>query len=124
MRKSTSRLVASLKRLQRQRVHLLGYLSQEHERAVGTVSAVRRKCGKSGCHCVDGPGHLQTQCLFNDHKGRRRCKLVRRADEGRLQLAGRRYREFREKLQQLRAIDQREKEILVALRDARALNYE
>jgi len=94
------------------------------ELAVGTVSVVRRKCGNSSCHCAQGEGHLQMLFLFNDEEGRRRCKLVRRADEQRLQAAGVRYRAFREDLKQLRAIDRREKEILMALREVRALHYE
>ena len=124
MTPSTAKLSASLKRLQQQRERLLRHLTQKHELAVGAVSVVRRKCGKPNCHCVDGSGHLQTLFLFKDKLGRRRCKLVRRADEERLQLAGRRYREFREKLRQLRAMDRREKEVLVALRDVRALHYD
>ncbi len=82
------------------------------------------KCGKKNCHCVDGPGHTHTRFLFTDRKGRRRCKLVRRADEQRMVVAGERYRQFREDVHRLRAIDKREKDILVVLRDRRALHYE
>ncbi len=97
---------------------------RDAELAVGTVSVVLRKCGNPGCHCARGDGHPQTLFLFNDEEGRRRCKLVRRADEVRLHAAGKRYRAFRQDLKQLRAIDRREKEILMALRDMRALRYE
>jgi hypothetical protein len=40
-----------------------------------------------------------------------------------LHQAGKRYRVFREDIKQLRAIDRREKEILMALRDLRAIHY-
>ena len=93
------------------------------ELAVGTVSAVLRKCGNPRCHCAQGRGHPQTLFLFTDEDGQRRCKLVRRADEARLQSAGERYRLFREDMKRLRTIDRREKQILMALRDARALRY-
>ena len=99
-------------------------MEQDHELAVGTVATVGLKCGKPNCHCVDGPAHVHTQFLFIDEGGRRRCKLVRRADERRLLLAGERYRQFREDLRQLRANDKREKELLMARRDRRALYYE
>jgi len=99
-------------------------MTQEHELAVGTVSQVRRKCGNPNCHCARGAGHHHTQFLFKGEDGRRRCKIVRRADEDRLQKAGERYRQFRDDLKQLRAIDQREKQILMAIRDRRALRYE
>ena len=119
---SRTKLLDSLRRLQRVRRRLLRRLTQDHELAVGSVSLVRRKCGNSSCHCAHGPGHLQTLFLFKDN-GQRRCKLVRRADEARLHQAGKHYREFREDIKQLRAIDRREKEILMALRDLRAIHY-
>jgi len=91
--------------------------------AIGTVSVVRRKCGKSGCHCAEGAAHPQTLFLFKGKDGRRHCKLVRRQDEERLLRAGRSYREFRDALRQLRAVNQREERILVALMKLRALQY-
>jgi hypothetical protein len=67
----------------------------------------------------------QTLFLFNDEKeGRRKCKLVRRADEAWMLRAGECYREFREDLKQLRAIDLEEKRILMALAEVRAIRYE
>lgn len=119
---SRTKLLDSLRQLQRVRRRLLRRLTQDHELAVGSVSLVRRKCGNPSCHCAHGPGHLQTLFLFKDN-GQRRCKLVRRADEARLHQAGKRYRVFREDIKQLRAIDRREKEILMALRDLRAIHY-
>lgn len=124
MSSSTQKTLESLKELQTERRRLLRRLMRGEELAVGTVSVVPRKCGNPRCHCAEGVGHLQTLFLFTDEGGRRRCKLVRRADEARLQTAGVRYCEFREDMKQLRAIDRREKEILTALRDMRALRYE
>lgn len=121
---SRRKLLDSLRQLQQQRRRLLQRLTREHELALGSVSVVTRKCGNPRCHCASGPGHAQVLFLFNDDQGQRRCKLVRRADEARLLRAGERYREFREDLQRLRAIDQREKQILVAVRDLRALRYQ
>ncbi len=125
MAKSRTQLLASLRQLDQERRRLLRRLTQDHELAVGTVSAVQRRCGNPGCHCAQGPGHPQTLFLFTDPKlGRRRCKLVRRADEPRLLLAGRHYREFRADLKKLRALDQRELHILMELMEARAIRYE
>jgi hypothetical protein len=98
-------------------------LLQDEELAVGTVSVVNRKCGKPNCHCATGQGHPQTLFLFKED-GRRRCKLVRRADEHRLQTAGENYRRFRENLKLLRAIDRAEKQILMALMKTRSIRYE
>ena len=121
---SRKKLLAALGELQQERRRRLRRLTRDYELAVGSVSVVARKCGNPTCRCATGPGHLQTLFLFSGDDGSRRCKLVRRADEARLQQAGDRYREFREDLKQLRAIDRREKEILMALRDQRAIHYE
>ena len=124
MRKSRTKLLESLRQLHDERRRLLRRLQRDHELAMGTVSVLKRKCGKPNCHCVDGPRHPQTLFLFKDEKkGRRRCKLVRRADESRMLQAGDRYREFREDMKRLRAIDSEEKRILMALARGRAIHY-
>ena len=118
-------MLASLRQLHQERRRLIRRLTREHELTIGTVSVVNRKCGNPRCHCADGPGHPQTLFLFKDEEeGRRRCKLVRRADEARMLRAGERYREFREDMRQLRAIDLEEKRILMALAEVRAIRYE
>lgn len=124
MAQSSTRLHGSLRRLHDERSRLLRLLRRGDELAIGTVSVVRRKCGKSSCHCAEGAGHPQTLFLFKGDDGRRHCKLVRRQDEDRLQRAGRSYREFRDALRRLRAINQREERVLVALMKGRALHYE
>ena len=125
MSKSRTKLLASLNELHQKRRRLIRRLKLEHELAIGTVSVVNRKCGNPNCHCVSGPGHPQTLFLFKDKKeGRRRCKLVRRADESWMLRAGERYREFREDMKQLRAIDLEEKRILMALSEVRAIRYD
>ncbi len=124
MKKSRPKLLASLQRLHQERRRLIRRLKREHELAIGTVSVVNRKCGNPTCHCAKGPGHLQTLFLYMDEtEGRRRCKLVRRADESWMLKAGERYREFREDMKALRAIDLEEKQILMAIAEVRAINY-
>jgi hypothetical protein len=117
-------MLDSLAELHQERRCLIRRLKRDGELALGTVSVVNRKCGNPSCHCVEGPGHPQTLFLFKDAKiGLRRCKLVRRADEARMHRAGARYREFREDVQRLRAIDAQEKRILMALAGERAIHY-
>ena len=122
--KSSARIRSDLRRTHEGKRRFLRLLGQTHELAIGTVSIVQRKCGKAGCHCAEGAGHPQMLFLFNDDTGTRRCKLVRREDEKRLLRAARRYREVRAALRQLRAINKREEQILVALVDTRGLKYE
>ncbi|MBU1699674.1 MAG: hypothetical protein KJ831_05950 [Candidatus Eisenbacteria bacterium] len=114
-----------LQDLQQERRRLLRRLTKEHEIAMGSVSLVYRKCGNPRCHCVQGPAHPHVLFLFTDKKtGQRRCKLIRRADEKRMLQAGKRYKEFRNDMMRLRAIDKQEKQILMALTESRSIHYE
>lgn len=125
MKMSRAKLLAALRHLHQERRHRLRRLTRDHALAIGTVTRVQRKCGSARCHCRTGHGHPQTLFLFKDPRvGRRRCKLVRRNDETRLQRAGEHYREFRVDLQRLRALDREEKRILMALAKGRAIHYE
>lgn len=120
---STRKLQLRLQTLEARRRILLRRLAGTSKLAVGTVSWVDRKCGQPGCHCAQGCGHRQMQFLFAE-EGRRRCKLVRRVDETRLEQANDRYRDFREDLKELAAIQKREHELLLDLMHARGLRYE
>ena len=125
MSMSRTKLLTSLRQLHQQRRAMLRRLTRDQELALGTVSMVYRKCGNPRCHCVEGRGHPQTLFLFKDEQqGRRRCKLVRREDEVRMNRAGQRYRQFRDDLKELRAIDKEEKRILMALAKVRAIRYQ
>ena len=111
--------------LQQERRRLLRRLTKEQEIAMGSVSRVNRKCGNPRCHCVQGPAHPHVLFLYTDKETeQRRCKLVRRADEKRMLQAGKRYKEFREDMMRLRAIDKKEKQILMALVESRSIRYE
>lgn len=125
MTMSRIELLSSLEQVHQKRRRLIRRLKRENKLAIGTVSTVNRKCGNPRCHCVNDAGHPQTLFLFKDEKeDRRKCKLVRRADEAWMLRAGERYREFREDMKQLRAIDLEEKRILMALAKERAIRYE
>ena len=125
MKKSKTKWLDFLRDLQQERRRLLRRLTQEHEIAMGSVSRVNRRCGNPRCHCVQGPSHPQVLFLFTDKEtGQRRCKLIRRTDEQRMLRAGKRHKDFREDMKRLRAIDKKEKQILMALAEARAIQYE
>lgn len=121
---STATILSQLQTLQRRRRAVLGRLLHTDELAVGTVSWVERRCGRPGCHCAQGSGHRQLQFLFADADGRRRCKVIRRTDEARLEEANQRYRAYRQDLRELAAIQKRERQLLMALVHARELAYE
>ena len=120
---STTKIRRRMRTLEARRRTLLRRLSGLEELAVGSVSWIDRKCGGPGCHCAQGPGHRQLQFLFADADGTRRCKLVRKADEARLETANRRYRRFRDDLRELATIQNQQRALLVALMRARGLTY-
>lgn len=113
---------AQLRGLARRRAALLAELGRAEPFVVGTVSEVRARCGKAGCQCARGPGHPQMRLLYAEG-GRRRCKLVRKADEVRMRRAGARYRELKTALRTLATVQARELRLLRRLVRQGGLRY-
>ena len=124
MATAIDKLQIRLKENHQKRNALLRYLLKNNELAVGSVSVVNRKCGKSSCHCFDGEGHPQTIFLFKAKDGKRQCKLIRREDAAEVIKAGENYREFKEHLRNLDLLYKQERNILGALMEARGIKYE
>jgi hypothetical protein len=109
-------------RLHRERRRLIRTLESSHPLAIGSVARVHRRCGNPRCGCRDGAGHPQV--LFLSKAGaKRRCQLVRRADEKMMLAAHRRYRVWRQAWRRLRAIENRQKEIWLAEMKKRGILY-
>jgi len=121
---SIAKLKKKLQRLEVTRKDLVKDLMSNDDLAVGSVSTVRRKCGKPNCHCAEGEGHLQTLFLFKGEDGQRQCKLVRNEDCEEMTEAGEKYRKFRSDLRKLRAIEKEEYAVLLEIMNARAVKYE
>jgi len=121
---SIAKLKKKLQQLEVTRKDLMKGLMVDEDLAVGTVSTVRRKCGKPNCHCAEGEGHLQTLFLYKDEDGKRRCKLVRNENCEEMIAAGENYRKFRSNLRELRALDKEVYAVLSEIMIARAVSYE
>ena len=119
---SREKPLQTLQALEQQRARLLAELRRPAVFVVGTVSEVRARCGKSGCHCTRGPGHPQMRLLYAKG-GRRRCKLVRKGDEARIRQAGARYRALKTALRALAALQTRELRLLRRLVRVGGLRY-
>ena len=113
---------SEMSRLHRERRRLIRMFESTVPLAVGSVARVNRRCGNPRCRCRDGAGHPQVLFLFKEGI-KRRCQLIRRADEKTMLEAGRRYREWRQAWRRLRAIENRQKEIWLAEMIERALKY-
>lgn len=75
-----SQLRKKLCQCQREFNDLLEVLKQRHRLIRGSVYILRRKCGKSGCHCEEGHPH-ESWVLSMPEKGGKRMRAV---PEGRL----------------------------------------
>ena len=73
---------------------LLRLLIQRPPLIRGIVYKLRRKCGKSGCHCQDGHLH-ETWVLSVPEKGRQRMRVVPTGKRIQWQQMTERYRRFR-----------------------------
>ena len=123
MRLSSPKLNKLLRTLFIKHQALLKKLSGKEPLIVGNVYEVMRKCGNPTCHCADKPGHPQTLLIYT-LRGRRTCKLVRRKDEGWVQEAWQRYRNFRKALGELRTLNQQELALLRVQMQKRRIRYE
>lgn len=118
---STENALHELEILESQRRELFLDLAQATPFVVGTLTVVRRTCGKPYCHCSKqgDPGH-PTSVLQTGPAGRRRCQVVRK---GALESVRRKvelYRSYREGLRRLRQLEAAEWKLLktlIALRD-------
>jgi hypothetical protein len=123
MRKRVAHIVHMVRRLQRERARILAVLLVDEPLLKGSLSLVKRTCGKASCHCADRPAH-DVWVLATTEDLRRRCQVVRVADvqevQGRLAI----YRDFRKELRRLDAIAKEEKRLLRGLLDKRHVPYE
>lgn len=123
MIESSASLGKKIKTLEAQRRALLAKLAQDESIVVGNVYDVMRRCGNPSCHCAAKPAHRQTLLIYVED-GRRRCKFVRSADAGRIKQGWERYRECKRALQEFRALQKRELQVLRAQIQARRISYE
>ena len=114
--------IRKLRSLEQRRARLLEHLCDDAPLLVGSLSLVKRTCGKPTCHCATTPAH-EAWVLATTRNARRRCQVVRFADA---EDVGRRvgiYRAFRTALRDLEAIDREERTLLRGLMEDRDVPY-
>lgn len=122
-RSSREKVLRSLRAVHRRRQALLRELMRTDPLIVGTVCEVLRRCGTPSCHCARTPGHRQTLLLYGK-AGRRTSKFIRQEDVERVRRAWCRYRSSKKALREIRALNNREIELLRAQIQARSMDYE
>lgn len=85
---------------------------------IGSVYEVLRICGKSNCRCAEKPSHACVT-LMTTHQGRRRCQVIRKKDVEKVQKKVERYKEIRNILRRLKALDLERNTLLKALIEER-----
>ena len=89
-----SQLRKRIQQHQRQIDEQLRHLKQRRPLVRGNVYNLRRKCGKTGCHCQDGQLH-ESWVLSVPEKGRKRMRTVPKAKRVQWKQMADRYRRFR-----------------------------
>jgi hypothetical protein len=104
------------------RAGVVGELAQTAPLLIGSLSEVRRRCGKPSCHCAERPGHAQA-ILMSIDAGRRRCQVIRQADLAAVRRAVERYRTFRKGLRRLSTLETQVRALLKELMRLRHERY-
>lgn len=123
MKASSGKSPISLKTLGEKRQALWELFEDRSPLLPGSVYDVLRRCGNPTCHCAKKPSHLQTLLIYAK-KGVRRCKFVRQQDVEWVRQAWERYRKCKKAIKEIRAIQKREVQILVAKIKERGIFYE
>lgn len=90
----SSQLRKRLQKSQREIGDLLRVLKQRPPLIRGSVYALRRQCGKSGCRCQEGHLH-ESWVLSVPEKGRKRLRVVPKGKRMTWAQMSERYRRFR-----------------------------
>ena len=115
--------IRKLRSLEQRRARLLGKLCDDEPLLVGSLSRVKRTCGKPTCHCATTPAH-EAWVLATTQDARRRCQVVRFADVEDVRRRVGIYRAFRTGLRELEAINREERALLRGLMEDRDMPYD
>ena len=115
--------IRRLRSLDERRIRLLDALCDEEPLLVGSLSLVKRTCGKPTCHCATTPAH-EAWVLATTRNARRRCQVVRLADVEDVRRRVGVYRSFRKVLRDLETIESEEKRLLRGLMEDRNAPYD
>ena len=112
-----------IRKLERERGRLLQILLRSALLLKGSLSLVKRRCGKPSCHCNTEPAH-PTWVLCTTTEGQRRCQVVRKADVDEVRQRVEVYKRFRDAIRRLKTTEEQQKRLLRGLMDKRNAPYE
>ena len=122
MNKKIRKAIKAIKKLEVERHRLLQRLLTDEPLLQGSLSLVKRTCGKETCHCATQPAH-PAWMLATSEDGRRRCQVIRQDDVEEIQRRVGRHKDCRTTLRGLEATQKETKRLLHGLMDERDLRY-
>lgn len=123
MDKQNSSNVREFNRLEAQRAEAIHTLVHTASLLKGSLSLVKRTCGKPTCHCAKSPGH-SVWVLATSHEGARRCQVVRKPDVDAVRQRVDAYKLFRAAQRRLQAIHKEQQALITGLIEERNMPYE
>jgi len=122
MRNQIRNAIRKLRSLEARRARLIDALTSDEPLLIGSLSYVKRTCGKPSCHCATTPAHPAWTLATTD-AGRRRCQVVRLADVADVRSRVANYKSFKQLLRELEAVESEEAALLRGLMGDRNLLY-
>lgn len=123
MSKNILTIIRKIRKLEQERGRTLKRLLVSNPLLIGSLSRVKRTCGKPNCRCAEKPSH-EVWTLATSREAHRRCQVVRQADVDAVQERLATYKDFRAALRRLEAIQNEEKSLLRGLLEKRDVPYE
>ena len=123
MRKKILPFIRRIRKLEEERARILDGLLAAKPLIRGSLSFVKRTCGKETCHCAKKPAH-EAWVLMTTQEGQRRCQVLRQEDVETVRELVETYRTFRAALRKLKAIQTKEEGILRGILERRAQPYQ
>lgn len=122
MRNDLRTTMRKLRTLEARRARLIDALARDEPLLAGSLSYVNRTCGKPSCHCATAAAH-PAWTLATTADSRRRCQVVRRADVDEVTRRVEAYKNFKQRVVEIAAIESEEKKLLHGLMEQRNVPY-
>ena len=122
MNKNILTIIRKIRKLEQERSRILKNLLVPGPLLIGSVSLVKRTCGKPNCRCAESPSH-EVFTLATRRTAIPRCQVVRKADVDTVLDRVGVYKDFRAALRRLEAIGKEEKSLLRGLMEKRDVPY-
>lgn len=110
--------------LEKQRQKAIGYLIHPKDMISGSIYSTYKKCGNKRCRCTKGELHGPFNYISKKIDGKTVLKFVRKADEDKIKIEAKNYREYTKTMARLAKIDRKIYEKIRMIKEAKTKEYE